>query len=620
VQTPTLAILVKRERAIRDFRPVSYWEIRGKFTAPGAKTFDATWGVLSADEKGPATRLGGQPLADQLLARLRSAASPGGSAPEPTVERVRQKKTREPAPQLFDLTSLQRTANRRYGMSATRTLEVAQALYERHKLLTYPRTDARHLTGDLFAELPRLFGALASIPTYAPFARPLVDAPPPSRSKRVFDDGKVQDHHAIIPTGKTAALAALDRDEGHIFDLVVRRFLGVFHPDAEFALTDVIIRVGPPDAKKNAPAGRAEPPAMDADTIVMQLPAPPDRFFVRGRVRLVAGWQEVAGLVGEPPARPGARRASPAKGDGDVDAAPDGAHGIEADATGDLPPLREGDRLQGTFEALAKATKPPPHHTEATLLGAMESAGREIDDEALRAAMRDTGLGTPATRASTIETLVKRDFVVREGKQLRATPTGMALIETLPVPSLASPELTGTWEARLARIARGHEARPAFMRDIATYVTEMVDAVRGQGPGHSTRMAPAPTEPATKLTKSAERSAEDQVAMATGPLGALACPTCTVGRLVAGKRGWGCSRWRAGCGFVIWFETEGRHLTVTDLRALVESGKTSVGVHLRAGVRVSGQLLLDLTAPQASGAARFSPAPASAATGLDGPR
>jgi DNA topoisomerase-3 len=244
----------------------------------------------------------------------------------------------------------------------------------------------------------------------------------------------------------------------------------------------------------------------------------------------------------------------------------------------------------------------------------MESAGREIDDEALRAAMRDTGLGTPATRASTIETLVKRDFVVREGKQVRATPTGMSLIETLPVPSLASPELTGTWEARLARIARGQEARPAFMRDIAAYVTEMVDAVRGQVPGQSTRMGAAITKLATGITKSAVRSAQDQIATATGPLGALTleilCPSCTVGRLVTGKRGWGCSRWRAGCGFVIWFETEGRQLTITDLRALVGSGKTSVGVHLRAGVRVSGQLLLDLTAPQASGAARFSAAAA----------
>jgi DNA topoisomerase-3 len=358
---------------------------------------------------------------------------------------------------------------------------------------------------------------------------------------------------------------------------------------------------------------------MDSDTVLMHLPAPPDRFFVRGRVRLVAGWQEVAGLVGEPPARPGARRPSRGRGAADPQGAPSGApdggaSGIEADPTGDLPPLREGDRLRGTFEALPKATKPPPHHTEATLLGAMESAGREIDDEALRAAMKDTGLGTPATRASTIETLVKRDFVVREGKQLRATPTGMALIETLPVPSLASPELTGTWEARLARIARGQEARPAFMRDIAAYVTDMVDAVRGQVPGQSPTMAPANTKLTTKratgLTKSAERNPEDQVAPATGELGALACPRCTVGHLVTGKRGWGCSRWRAGCGFVIWFETEGRHLTVTDLRALVGSGKTSVGVHLRAGVRVSGRLLLDLTAPQATGSARFSAAPA----------
>lgn len=673
VQTPTLAILVKRERAIRDFVPADYWEVRGTFNAtnagpsvgvPVGPPFVATWGVLSAAQKEPTSRLGQKALAEALLARLRTAASSsevrGASGGHATVERVRQKTTREPPPQLFDLTSLQRTANRRYGMSATRTLEVAQSLYERHKVLTYPRTDARHLTGDLYEELPRLFAGLAPIATYAPFVQPLIDSPP-ARSKRVFDDGKVQDHHAIIPTGKTAALGgsrgpqavgpALDRDEANIFDLVVRRFLGVFHPDAEFALTDVVIRVG-------APGGDASP--VQADTILTHLPAPPDRFFVRGRVRLVAGWQEVAGIGGG--SEPGARRptvrgsqnsASDSGGSPDTPA---------ADAPGELPPLREGEALRGAFDAVAKATKPPPHHTEASLLSAMESAGQEIDDEALRAAMKDTGLGTPATRASTIETLIKRGFVSREAKQLRATATGMMLIETLPVPSLASPELTGAWEARLARIARGQDARASFMRDIATYVTEMVEAVRGHGrgpaqpqlttapsrfgprpatagseadtppsPKHSTSpkitksvkpaagaSASAPRVPKTKTkTKTTTTTTAATAIITTAESLDLPCPVCGAGRVVTGKRGWGCSRWRDGCDFVIWFESAGRHLTVVELQSLVRSGRTPLRVHLQAGTRVSGRLLLDLAASKGTGAVRFS---ASAPRRADGTR
>ena len=271
----------------------------------------------------------------------------------------------------------------------------------------------------------------------------------------MFDDGKVNDHHAIIPTGKPVRLDELPRDERRIFDLVARRFLGAFHPDAEFALTEVVIRVGPPETGPRAAAeprgdDAAEPPGDEA--FVTALPPPPDRFRARGRVRLVAGWQAVAGF-GEAADR---RRAAPT-----------------------LPPLAEGQRLDGKLEVVTKQTRPPPRHTEATLLGAMESAGRDIDDEELRAAMRDSGLGTPATRAATIETLIRRTFVARDGKNLVPTDMGIGLIDALPVKSLASPELTGSWEARLSRMARGQETRAAFMADISRYVSEVVTAIRG---------------------------------------------------------------------------------------------------------------------------------------------
>jgi DNA topoisomerase-3 len=545
VQTPTLAIVVEREKAIRAFVPRDYWELKGKFRKAGGETIAATW------TRGKATRLGKRELADAILERDRARA--GAADPDgPVIERVEQKKTREAPPLLFDLTSLQRTANRRFGLSASRTLEIAQALYETHKLLTYPRTDSRHLTGDLAGELPRIFRGVGQIEEYAGFVAPLLDKPPP-KTKRIFDDSKVQDHHAIIPTGK-AGRGALGRDEQRVFDLVVRRFLGAFYPDAEFANTELVVRVGPP--------GKVDGPD-DRDAILEELPAPPDRYLARGRVRLVAGWQEVAGF-GEDAATPGKDK--------------------ESELEQSLPLVSEGDRLDGAFEAVARQTRPPPRHTEATLLSAMETAGRSIEDEALRQAMKDCGLGTPATRAATIETLLKRKFLTREGKMLAPTDTGIGLVDALPVPSLASAELTGSWEARLARIARGQEPRATFMEDIASYVREVVGAIRGTPrPSPARAPAPAPSPPPAPAVEKAP----------------LPCPRCQTGALITGKRGWGCSRWREGCTFVIWFETAGKRLTEAQLEDLVTKGKTRKAKFGDA----QGRLVLDLG--DQKGGARF---------------
>jgi DNA topoisomerase III len=594
VQTPTLAIVVRRELEIRQFVPRDYWEVRGVFTpvdaaADAPEKVTATWGVTPPDGKAVRSRLGARALADDVVARDEAQAAPHG----PVVERLRQRRSKEPPPLLFDLTSLQRTANRRYGLSATATLAAAQALYERYKILTYPRTDSRHLTGDMAKELPKMFGALAALPDYAPFAQPLL-ATAPARSRRVFDDGKVHDHHAIVPTGKPVQLDELPRDERRVFDLVARRFLGAFHPDAEFALTDVVIRVGAPEAATRAPAvPRADDAAVD-EALVMTLPPPPDRYFARGRVRLVAGWQAVAQLGGD-----GDR-----KSDGEGDGGPT------------LPPLTEGQRLDGKLEVLTKQTRPPSRHTEATLLGAMESAGRDIADEDLRAAMRDSGLGTPATRASTIETLIRRTFVRRDAKNLVPTDMGIALIDALPVKSLASPELTGTWEARLSRVARGEETRVAFMADISRYVSDVVTAIRG-GAGivkaaPPARVTPAATPsaakpaPAPRAARAAPKArAPKPASKPTAAPTTLVCPRCREGTLVAGKRGWGCSRWREGCAFVIWFEVEGRRISDGELGDLVAKGKTRRRKWKGSdGAEVSGRLVLDLAASRDAGAAR----------------
>jgi DNA topoisomerase-3 len=583
VQTPTLAILVRRELEIRQFQPRDYWEVRGLFVPAGtpadaAEKVTATWGIAQPDGKAIRSRLGERALAEGIVARGEDAAAgPHG----PVVERLRQKRVREPPPLLFDLTSLQRTANRRYGLSATATLAAAQALYERYKILTYPRTDSRHLTSDMAKELPKLFGALAALPDYARFAAPLIETPP-ARSRRVFDDGKVSDHHAIVPTGKPVRLDELPRDERRIFDLVARRFLGAFHPDAEFALTDVVICVGAPGI---APRVAAEPRDADAsadETLVAVLPPPPDRYRARGRVRLAAGWQDVANI---------------------------GNRGEVADGEGGptLPPLVEGQRLDGRLEVLTKQTRPPPRHTEATLLSAMESAGRDISDEELRAAMRDSGLGTPATRAATIETLIRRTFVARDGKNLVPTDMGIGLIDAVPEKSLASPELTGTWEARLSRVARGEETRAAFMADIARYVSDVVSAIRGGAGVVRASGAPAPRAPQNKPPAAPPKPPRARAAAGNRPTTTtLVCPRCKQGSLVAGKRGWGCSRWREGCAFVIWFEIAGHRITDAELADLVSKGKTRKRKWRSGeGAEIGGRLILDLSATRDAGAARL---------------
>ena len=730
VQTPTLAMLVARERAVRAFVPRPYWEVRGAFRTAAGQRFEAGWRF------GRVARLGAAALAEAVCARDRALGAG-------RVERVRARTVREPAPLLFDLTSLQRTANRRFGWAASRTLELAQALYERHKLLTYPRTDSRHLTSDVVPELPALFAALAGVPEYAPFAGELL-AHPPRPGRRIVDDAKVSDHHAIIPTGRAVRLDALDRDERRLFDLVARRFLGAFYPDAEFAVTEAWIRVGgggaPGDAAAGAPGdvagargdvGAAPGPQRSAEAdaeapILERLPPMPDRYLARGRVRVAAGWQAVAGIEGGEERRPRT-----------------GADDAEPAAL--LPPLVEGQLLDGAFSPAAKQTTPPPRYTEATLLGAMESAGASIDDEALRRAMKDCGLGTPATRAAIIETLLKRDYITREKQHLVPTETGLALIAALPVASLASPELTGQWEARLARIARGEESRAAFMADIARYVRELVDATRGWTPpaaptGDAARVGPCPRcgadvaarprdfactgacgfairnriagraisadlaglllekrrsqilrgfrsragrmfaaalvldeagelrfdfgadrsgagraagppdveraddathptgsdgevsperprgghrrrrkgAPASAPSRSAgarladrpRRVSRPRATVAVEPATAaadLGCPRCRAGALIAGSRGWGCSRWRDGCGFVVWFQTAGRRLSAAQLRDLVTRGKTRKARFVSGnGTEIDGRLVLDPAAD--GGAARFVPA------------
>ncbi len=426
VQTPTLAMLVARDQAIRAFVPKDYWEVAGEFATGGGARFVARW---SAEGQ---RRLAKAELAQTLIER---AAAKVGVRDGPRVESVETKRQRVAPPMLFDLTSLQRTANGRYGFSAQRTLDLAQALYEKHKVLTYPRTDSRHLPRAMHTTLPTTVKAVGEQGEYAAFAGRLLEGALVKPS-RVFDDAKVSDHHAIIPTDHRGSLASLSGDERRLYDMVVRRFLGVFFPDAEFDQTVAVVVVGASDGAKRATTKRAPKVGDEVEEGTLEaLPPPPDRFTARGRVRVAAGWQEVAGF-------------------GDDESAEKGG-----DESQLLPALKEGETLRGRYTSEKRQTQAPRRYNDATMLGAMESAGKQVDDEALREALKERGLGTPATRASMIETLIGRGYAVREQKALVSTALGEALIGGLPVPALASAELTGAWEERLTRVARSVERR-----------------------------------------------------------------------------------------------------------------------------------------------------------------
>lgn len=594
VQTPTLGILTQREHQIRSFTPCDYFEVEAQLwpvaNSESALVFSALW------QHGKHRRLADRTLADTLLAR---------DEPAPiVVDSVEEKKLKEPPPLLFDLTSLQRTCNRRFGWSAQHTLSEAQRLYEEHKLISYPRTDSRYLGRDVISLLPKLFAAVGTAKAYASFANRLGDVSPP---RRVFQDQRVTDHHAIIPTTTTltdARLAALSTDQRKLHDLVVRRFLGVFYPDAEFAQTTVMVRV---DAQGS---GASVEPAVDSDGRLSVLPAPPDRYVAQGKQRIVAGWQEVAGFAGE---SDGKRWPS---GD-DVE----GTDDDDALRSQPLPRLQKGDRLLGTFSVLAKQTRPPPRYSDASLLSAMESAGKQLSDEALRRAMKDAGLGTPATRAAVIETLIARRYVERRGKQLWPTALGMDLIDKLPESSLASAELTGQWEARLNRMARGEDSAPEFMASIVAYVEQLISKVRaapvpaaiavdtvrtpsaresvssrrsGSVRRGRTQRSEQRTEPRESSAKRPSvqtgersrasrqatkpkrmRSQPDRPAPGSRVEPALLCPRCQSVPMIWGRSAWGCSDYR-GCRLVIPFAIEGITLTEKNLATLVTSNKVQL--------------------------------------------
>ncbi len=495
VQTPTLALIVNRDLAIAAFVPQDYWEVEAGFEAAGGAQYKGLW------HEGSTTRLDAAEPAEAI-----AAAASGQPA---VVESLETKPQVEQPPLLYDLTTLQREANGRFGFSASRTLGAAQALYDQHKLLTYPRTNSRYLSGDMAGQLKSIVsGVGAAARGYADPARYVLglDRLPLGR---VVNDAKVTDHHAIIPTEGDHDLSSLSRDEQRIYDMVARRFLAVFHPAARFERTVVETRC--------------------AEHL----------FRSSGKVMIEAGWRAAYGESVDAPAPAVAEGDAPAKGD--------------EEAEQSLPALTVGQAVTClSAEALAKRTKPPGRFSEGTLLRAMETAGKLVDDDEAAEAMKDAGIGTPATRAATIERLVDAEYVEREGRSLRATEKGIGLIKMLGDHLLTSPELTGRWEQRLNRIERGEEQPEQFRTEIDDFTREVVawfaDKERNDLKIEREPLAPCPT------------------------------PGCE-GQIVEYPKSYGCNTYHGkddpGCGYTLWKQQNGRTITRDEALEHIAAGRSS---------------------------------------------
>jgi DNA topoisomerase III len=478
VQTPTLAILAERENRIRDFKPRTYFEVHAEF-AVAAGTYSGRWFDENfrkgREEDARPERLWDKSRAEEIAARC--AGRPG------TVEEEK-KPSSQIAPQLYDLTTLQREANSRFGLSARRTLQIAQALYEKHKVLTYPRTDSRYLPDDYAGTVKSTLGKLTDA-NLSQHARHVLDQGWVRPNKRIFNGAKVSDHFAIIPTGVSPK--SLEDFEFKVFDMVARRFVAAFYPAAKFEITTRITRV------------EGEP------------------FRSDGKILIEPGWLAVYGKT--------------AAGDDDEK---------------NLCPVAKGEPARTeNLEVRENATKPPARFTEATLLSAMEGAGKMLDDEELREAMSQRGLGTPATRAQIIEGLLNDSYLVRQGRELIVSQKGLSLVNLLRgigVEALTSPEMTGEWEYKLKQMEAGAIPRERFMREIRGFTEEIVAKAKNYN------------------GDSVEGQFNDLEAK---------CPKCGHGVFRETYRTYECAK----CGMLVWKTMAGRELEREEVRALLETGR-----------------------------------------------
>ncbi len=489
VQTPTLALIVNRQKEIDNFKPEPYWVLS---TVYRDTLFTATAGKFTSKEEGEASFA---KIADKPF----------------TVTDVQKKAGKEAPPHLYDLTSLQVDCNKKFSMSAETTLNVIQSLYEK-KLTTYPRVDTQYLSDDIY---PKCAATLKGLRGYETFTQPLAGKPL-AKSKKVFDSSKVTDHHAIIPTGVPAS--SLTDLERHVYDLVARRFISVFYPDCKFSTTTVTGKVD------------------DVD------------FKVSGKQILDPGWRVLY-----------AKDAQTADNDG--------AKPQDEERT--LPAFTKGESGPHAPTLTEKWTTPPKYYTEATLLRAMETAGKFVDDEELRAALKENGIGRPSSRANIIETLFKRRYIKRERKNIVATPTGIELIDTIKEELLKSCELTGIWEKKLRDIEHRKYDAGQFIDELKQQITQIVNDVLADNSNRrvtvmtdedlkkkpqkkAAKPQPKPTTVATAAPAVGRQQSE--TLPADDSIIGQACPVCGKGHIIKGKTAYGCDRWREGCTFRLPFK------------------------------------------------------------------
>ena len=481
VQTPTLALIVNRHLEIENFKPEPYWELK---TVYRNTTFSATKGKFTSKEEGEA-----------FLEIVKQE--------DFTVTNVSEKKGKEYAPRLFDLTSLQVECNKKFAFTADDTLKLIQSLYEK-KVTTYPRVDTTFLSDDIYPKVPNTLKGLVD---YAELVATLLNTKL-RKDKRVFDNSKVTDHHAIIPTGVPAR--NLTENEKRVYDLVTRRFIAVFYPDCEISTTTVLGKVGKVE------------------------------FKVTGKQILKPGWRVVFGAEQKEP-----------------DAESNDEEGV-------LPDFVKGESGPHTPTLGEKWTQPPKPYTEATLLRAMETAGKLVDNDELRDALKENGIGRPSTRAAIIETLFKRNYIRKERKNLYPTATGIELIGTIHEELLKSAELTGLWEKKLRQIERGtYEAR-TFLEELKQMVHQVVLNVLSDQTGRSITIEQvqpkAEKEPKEKKPRK-PRAKKEKTDSVQKPV----CPLCGKGTILRGKTAYGCSEYKSGCAFRMDYATYGEGLSEEDL-------------------------------------------------------
>ena len=561
VQTPTLALIVNRQKEIDNFKPEPYWVLA---TVYRDTVFTATSGRFTSKEEG-----------ERAFATIEGKPF--------TVTDVQKKNGRETPPSLYDLTSLQVDCNKKFGFSAEMTLNLIQQLYEQ-KLTTYPRVDTTFLSDDVYPKCPQIMNGLyqtrfAGVAPYAELVKPL-GGKPLTKSKKVFDSSKVTDHHAIIPTGiPPQGLADMQQK---VYDLIARRFIAVFYPDCKYAQTTVLGEV-------KASPSPSEGGDVGLENSSLSTPPPSEglgealTFKVTGRTILDAGWR----MVLMPPKLGGDRGLNDGDSDDGSDPQPPNLGGSEGEAPErTLPAFVKGESGEHHPTLTEKMTTPPPYYTEATLLRAMETAGKLVDDEELRRAMKENGIGRPSTRAAIIETLFKRHYIKKERKRLVATPTGMELIDLIREELLKSAELTGIWEKKLRDIeAKKYDAQQ-FIDELKEQVTEivrevisdtsnrrvtMIDKLSPNPSPRSLSPDPSPVErgaesavpkkrkASTKKTPAKEspnnnsplygRGVGGEASGGEAPLVGQPCPVCGQGTIIKGKTAYGCSRWKEGCTF-----------------------------------------------------------------------